>query len=214
MVHGELLRKFTKILEYLRKCTKICENLIRKYANICEIIGKCTKICENVRNLIFRVIFMAKNLLSKKAIKYIVQLRNDEDVRYSYTQIAKLVEENFGVKVCFQTIAYHYKHNKDIDTSSLSQVKPKSKLAELVEQRKAEKSASQITSQPAPKPVQKPYRPSNSLLDENGEEPEWMKIANMSIPEFKEYKAKKAAEQAAKKAAEQAKGSDATDVRQ
>ena len=157
---------------------------------------------------------MAKNLLSKKAIKYIVQLRNDEDVRYSYTQIAKLVEENFGVKVCFQTIAYHYKHNKDIDTSSLSQVKPKSKLAELVEQRKAEKSASQITSQPAPKPVQKPYRPSNSLLDENGEEPEWMKIANMSIPEFKEYKAKKAAEQAAKKAAEQAKGSDATDVRQ
>lgn len=143
---------------------------------------------------------MAKNLLSKKAIKYIVQLRNDEDVRYSYAQIAKLVEENFGVKVCFQTIAYHYKRNKDIDTSSLSQVKQKSKLAELVEQRKAEKSVSQITSQPAPKPVQKPYRPSNSLLDENGEEPEWMKIANMSVPEFKEYKAKKAAEKAAKKA--------------
>ena len=147
---------------------------------------------------------MAKNLLSKKAIKYIVQLRNDEDVRYSYTQIAKLVEENFGVKVCFQTIAYHYKRNKDIDTSSLSEVKPKSKLAELVEQRKAEKSAPQTTSQPkpTPKPVQKPYRPSNSLLDENGEEPEWMKIANMSIPEFKEYKAKKAAEKAAKKVAE------------
>lgn len=147
---------------------------------------------------------MAKNLLSKKAIKYIVQLRNDEDVRYSYAQITKLVEENFGVKVCFQTIAYHYKRNKDIDTSSLSEVKPKSKLAELVEQRKAEKSAPQTTSQPTPtpKPVQKPYRPSNSLLDENGEEPEWMKIANMSVPEFKEYKAKKSAEKAAKKAAE------------
>lgn len=147
---------------------------------------------------------MAKNLLSKKAIKYIVQLRNDEDVRYSYAQIAKLVEENFGVKVCFQTIAYHYKRNKDIDTSSLSEVKPKSKLAELVEQRKAEKSAPQTTSQPTPtpKPVQKPYHPSNSLLDENGEEPEWMKIANMSVPEFKEYKAKKEAEWAAKEAAE------------
>lgn len=143
---------------------------------------------------------MAKNLLSKKAIKYIVQLRNDEDVRYSYAQIAKLVEENFGVKVCFQTIAYHYKRNKDIDTSVVASVKPKSKLAELVEQRKVEKAAPQITSQPAPKPIQKPYRPSNSLLDENGEEPEWMKIANMSVPEFKEYKAKKAAEKAAKKA--------------
>lgn len=142
--------------------------------------------------------------MSKKAIKYIVQLRNNEDVRYSYAQITKLVEENFGVKVCFQTIAYHYKRNKDIDTSSLSEVKPKSKSAELVEQRKAEKSAPQTTSQPTPtpKPVQKPYRPSNSLLDENGEEPEWMKIANMSVPEFKEYKAKKAAEKAAKKAAE------------
>lgn len=106
--------------------------------------------------------------------------------------------------MCFQTIAYHYKRNKDIDTSSLSEVKPKSKLAELVEQRKAEKSAPQTTSQPTPtpKPVQKPYRPSNSLLDENGEEPEWMKIANMSVPEFKEYKAKKSAEKAAKKAAE------------
>lgn len=153
---------------------------------------------------------MAKNLLSKKAIKYIVQLRNDEDVRYSYAQIAKLVEENFGVKVCFQTIAYHYKRNKDIDTSSLSEVKQKSKLAELVEQRKAEKSASQTTPQPAPKPIQKPYRPSNSLLDENGEEPEWLKVANMSVPEFKEYKAKKAAEKAAKKAEEEKQAQVAT----
>lgn len=147
---------------------------------------------------------MAKNLLSKKAIKYIVQLRNDEDVRYSYAQIAKMVEENFGVKVCFQTIAYHYQRNKDIDTSSLSEVKPKSKLADLVEKRKAEKQAQPASSQSAPthapKPIQKPYRPSNSLLDENGEEPEWLKVANMSVPEFKEYKAKKAAEKAAKKA--------------
>lgn len=147
---------------------------------------------------------MAKNLLSKKAIKYIVQLRNDEDVRYSYTQIAKLVEENFGVKVCFQTIAYHYQRNKDMDTSSLSEVKPKSKLATLVEQRKAEKQAQELAQRPAqPATTQKPYRPSNSLLDENGEEPEWMKIANMSVPEFREYKAKKEAEWAAKEAEEE-----------
>ena len=145
---------------------------------------------------------MAKKLLSKSAIKFIVALRNDETQCYSFSDISKLLADKFGVEVSWQTIAYHYKRNKDIDTSSLSQVKPKSKLAELVEQRKAEKSALQTTSQPTPKPVQKPYRPSNSLLDENGEEPEWMKIANMSVPEFKEYKAKKAAEKAAKKAAE------------
>lgn len=148
---------------------------------------------------------MAKKLLSKSAIKFIVALRNDETQCYSFSDISKLVADKFGVEVSWQTIAYHYKRNKDIDTSSLSEVKKNSKLAELVEQRKAEKSASHITSQPAPKPIQKPYRPSNSLLDENGEEPEWMKIANMSVPEFKEYKAKKAAEKAAKKAEEEAK---------
>lgn len=147
---------------------------------------------------------MAKKLLSKSAIKFIVALRNDETQCYSFSDISKLLADKFGVEVSWQTIAYHYKRNKDIDTSSLSEVKPKSKLAELVEQRKAEKSAPQTTSQPTPtpKPVQKPYHPSNSLLDENGEEPEWMKIANMSVPEFKEYKAKKEAEWAAKEAAE------------
>ena len=144
---------------------------------------------------------MAKKLLSKSAIKFIVALRNDETQCYSFSDISKLLADKFGVEVSWQTIAYHYKRNKDIDTSSLSEVKPKSKLAELVEQRKAEKSALQTTSQPTPKPVQKPYHPSNSLLDDNGEDPEWMKIANMSVPEFKEYKAKKAAEKAAKKAA-------------
>ena len=142
---------------------------------------------------------MAKKLLSKSAIKFIVALRNDETQCYSFSDISKLLADKFGVEVSWQTIAYHYKRNKDIDTSSLSEVKPKSKLAELVEQRKAEKSASQITSQPAPKPVQQ-YRPSNSLLDENGEEPEWLKVANMSVPEFKEYKAKKAPEKAEKQA--------------
>ena len=84
---------------------------------------------------------MAKNLLSKKAIKYIVQLRNDEDVRYSYAQIAKLVEEKFGVKVCFQTIAYHYQRNKNIDTSQLSEVKSNSNITMILQQHKAEKQA-------------------------------------------------------------------------
>lgn len=100
---------------------------------------------------------MAKNLLSKKAIKYIVQLRNDEDVRYSYAQIAELVEKNFGVKVCFQTIAYHYKRNKDIDTSTAVQVKPnlttQNKPQSAYEQHKA-KVAAQRAAEQASKPSQ------------------------------------------------------------
>lgn len=66
---------------------------------------------------------MAKKLLSKSAIKFIVALRNDETQCYSFSDISKLVADKFGVEVSWQTIAYHYKRNKDIDTSSLSEVK-------------------------------------------------------------------------------------------
>ncbi|MPW73563.1 hypothetical protein D6D90_08610 [Moraxella catarrhalis] len=45
----------------------------------------------------------------------------------------------------------YYKH-KDTLPAQPAQVKPKSKLAELVECRKAEKSAPQTTSQPSPTP--------------------------------------------------------------
>ena len=148
---------------------------------------------------------MVKRILTNQAVQKIIALKNDNTENHTFSEIAGIIEREFGQKVSFQTIAKAYHKHKDTMVVEVAQVKPKSKLAELVEQRKVEKAAPQITSQPAPKPVQKPYRPSNSLLDENGEEPEWLKIANMSIPEFKEYKAKKAAEKAAKKAEEEAK---------
>lgn len=62
---------------------------------------------------------MAKKLLSKTAIRFIVQLRNDEDKNYSFADIAGLVQERFGIKVSLQAIAYHYQRNKDLDTSSV-----------------------------------------------------------------------------------------------
>lgn len=153
---------------------------------------------------------MVKRILTNQAVQKIIALKNDNTENHTFSEIAGIIEREFGQKVSFQTIAKAYHKHKDTMVVEVTQVKPKSKLAELVEQRKAEKSASQTTSQPAPKPIQKPYRPSNSLLDENGEEPEWMKIANMSVPEFKEYKAKKAAEKAAKKAEEEKQAQVAT----
>lgn len=139
---------------------------------------------------------MAKKLLSKSAIKFIVALRNDETQCYSFSDISKLLADKFGVKVSWQTIAYHYKRNKDIDTSSLSEVKPKSKLAELVERRKAEKSAPQTTSQSAPKPVQKP--PTKRVY----QEPDMDKLTrmlHMSDDEFREMMRQEAEEQAKQK---------------
>lgn len=140
---------------------------------------------------------MAKNLLSKKAIKYIVQLRNDEDVRYSYAQIAKLVEENFGVKVCFQTIAYHYKRNKDIDTSSLSEVKQKSNITTMLQQRKAEKQTQAATAQstPAHTPNQSHLPPSKRVY----QAPDMDKLTrmlHMSDDEFREMMRQEAEEEA------------------
>lgn len=147
---------------------------------------------------------MGKKLLTTAAIRRIINLRSDENYNHTFAEIAVEIHNEFGIEVSMDAIRKAYYKHKDTLPAQPAQVKPKSKLAELVEQRKAEKSAPQTTSQPSPtpKPVQKPYRPSHSLLDENGEEPEWMKIANMSVPEFKEYKAKKSAEKAAKKAAE------------
>lgn len=153
---------------------------------------------------------MGKKLLTTAAIRQIINLRSDENSNHTFAEIAVAIQNEFGIEVSMDAVRKAYYKHKDTLPAQPVQVKQKSKLAELVEQRKAEKSASQITSQPAPKPVQKPYRPSNSLLDENGEEPEWMKIANMSVPEFKEYKAKKAAEKAAKKAEEEAKNTPNT----
>lgn len=140
---------------------------------------------------------MAKNLLSKKAIKYIVQLRNDEDVRYSYAQIAKLVEENFGVKVCFQTIAYHYQRNKDIDTSSLSEVKPKSNITAMLQQRKAEKQAQVATTQPTPThtPNQSHLPPSKRVYQAPDME-KLTRMLHMSDDEFREMMRQEAEEEA------------------
>lgn len=150
---------------------------------------------------------MVKRILTNQAVQKIIALKNDNTENHTFSEIAGIIEREFGQKVSFQTIAKAYHKHKDTMAVEVAPVKQNSKLADLVEKRKAEKQAQPTSPQPtpthAPKPVQKPYRPSNSLLDENGEEPEWMKIANMSVPEFKEYKAKKAAEKAAKKAEEE-----------
>lgn len=147
---------------------------------------------------------MGKKLLTTTAIRQIINLRSDENSNHTFAEIAVAIQNEFGIEVSMDAVRKAYYKHKDTLPAQPVQVKQNSKLADLVEKRKAEKQAQPTSSQSAPthapKPVQKPYRPSNSLLDENGEEPEWMKIANMSVPEFKEYKAKKAAEKAAKKA--------------
>lgn len=139
---------------------------------------------------------MAKKLLSKSAIKFIVALRNDENQCYSFSDISKLVEEKFGVVVSWQTIAYHYKRNKDIDTSSMAEVKPKSNLATLIEKRKAEKQTQAAMPQSLSEQMPKPVQPTPSKRAY--QEPDMDKLTrmlHMSDDEFREMMRQEAEEQ-------------------
>lgn len=143
---------------------------------------------------------MAKKLLSKSAIKFIVALRNDETQCYSFSDISKLLADKFGVEVSWQTIAYHYKRNKDIDTSSLSEVKPKSNISAMLQQRKAEKQAQVTTPQstPAHTPNQSHLPPSKRVYQAPDME-KLTRMLHMSDDEFREMMRQEAEEEANQK---------------
>lgn len=143
---------------------------------------------------------MAKKLLSKSAIKFIVALRNNETQCYSFSDISKLVAEKFGVEVSWQTIAYHYQRNKDIDTSSLSEVKPKSNITAMLQQRKAEKQAQIATAQSTPThtPNQSHLPPSKRVYQAPDME-KLTRMLHMSDDEFREMMRQEAEEEASQK---------------
>lgn len=139
---------------------------------------------------------MGKKLLTTAAIRRIINLRSDENYNHTFAEIAVEIHNEFGIEVSMDVIRKAYYKHKDTLPAQPAQVKPKSKLAELVEQRKAEKSAPQTTSQSAPKPVQKP--PTKRVY----QEPDMDKLTrmlHMSDDEFREMMRQEAEEQAKQK---------------
>ena len=143
---------------------------------------------------------MAKKLLSKSAIKFIVALRNDETQCYSFSDISKLVAEKFGVEVSWQTIAYHYQRNKDIDTSSMSEVKPKSNITAMLQQRKAEKQAQVATPQSTPThTLNQSHLPPSKRVYQAPDMEKLTRMLHMSDDEFREMMRQEAEERANQK---------------
>ena len=139
---------------------------------------------------------MGKKLLTTAAIRRIINLRSDENYNHTFAEIAVEIHNEFGIEVSMDAIRKAYYKHKDTLPAQPAQVKPKSKLAELVECRKAEKSAPHTTSQSAPKPVQKP--PTKRVY----QEPDMDKLTrmlHMSDDEFREMMRQEAEEQAKQK---------------
>jgi len=56
---------------------------------------------------------MAKPKLSKAAISFIIEKRNDWNVNYTFADIAKLLKEDFGITITEQGVSKSYRKHKD-----------------------------------------------------------------------------------------------------
>lgn len=56
---------------------------------------------------------MARPRLTKEAIAFIVECRDNPKEIYTWEDIANLVSDKFGIKVSFQAIAKNYQKHKD-----------------------------------------------------------------------------------------------------
>ena len=58
---------------------------------------------------------MARKKLTKAAIAIIIEKRNDWNVNYTFADIAKLLEEDFGIIITEQAVSKSYRKYKDDD---------------------------------------------------------------------------------------------------
>ena len=56
---------------------------------------------------------MAKQKLTKAAISFIIEKRNDWNVNYTFDDIANLLKENFGITITEQGVSKSYRKYKD-----------------------------------------------------------------------------------------------------
>lgn len=56
---------------------------------------------------------MAKQKLTRAAISFIIEKRNDWNVNYTFDDIAKLLKEDFGITITEQGVSKSYRRYKD-----------------------------------------------------------------------------------------------------
>ncbi len=65
---------------------------------------------------------MAKQKLTRAAISFIIEKRNDWNINYSFADIAKLLKEDFGITITEQAVSKSYRKHKDDDAFRILQV--------------------------------------------------------------------------------------------
>lgn len=89
---------------------------------------------------------MARKKLTKAAIGFIIEKRNDWNVNYTFADIAKLLEEDFGIIITEQAVSKSYRKHKDDDELQTLLAAAKNKTSSKVRHKHTKADITPITS--------------------------------------------------------------------
>ena len=107
---------------------------------------------------------MAKKKLTKAAIGFIIEKRNDWSVIYTFDDIAKLLKEDFGITITEQAVSKSYRKHKDDDAFKTLQISKQNSEVDLKSQRK-HTAVSDVPKKQKIKRTNDPIIPSPSITD-------------------------------------------------
>lgn len=96
---------------------------------------------------------MARKKLTKAALDFIFEKRNDWHVNYTFADIAKLLKEDFGITITEQAVSKSYRKHKDDDAFRTLQVGKQDSEGDLEIQKKRKDVPEKVKSQRVNEPI-------------------------------------------------------------
>lgn len=96
---------------------------------------------------------MARKKLTKAALDFIIEKRNDWHVNYTFADIAKLLKEDFGITITEQAVSKSYRKHKDDDAFRTLQVSKQDSGGNLGIQKKRKDVPEKVKSQRVNEPI-------------------------------------------------------------
>jgi hypothetical protein len=96
---------------------------------------------------------MARKKLTKAALDFIIEKRNDWHVNYTFADIAKLLKEDFGITITEQAVSKSYRKHKDDDAFRTLQVGKQDSESNLGIQKKCKDVPEKVKSQRVNEPI-------------------------------------------------------------
>ncbi|MGP9546006.1 hypothetical protein ACT3QR_13495 [Psychrobacter sp. AOP7-B1-25] len=106
---------------------------------------------------------MAKSKLTKNAIRFIIQKREDWYVNYTFDDIAKLLKQEFDINITEQGVSKSYRKHKDDKYFQSGQLVANNGDTEVMS--KKEKYESRVRSRRTDNSVPEPYLDNNDQRD-------------------------------------------------